>query len=93
MKIEKAVVRYILDLSESADATHHAEDRPVYESYLADAAFLFALVVDGAEKAKIEEYIQGHERLWGHSWLQDPVYKKPRESFEKIKKLAGYKIT
>lgn len=59
----------------------------MYASYLADAAVLLALVVDGAEKSKIGQYIQDHERLWGHTWLKDPVYKKPRESFEKIKKL------
>ena len=92
MRLEKALARYILYLSESSDATHRAEDRPVYTSYLADAAVLLALVVNGADKSKIEQHIKDHERLWGQTWPRDPVYKKPRESFENIKKLTGYAV-
>jgi hypothetical protein len=79
--------RYTLDLSESSSNTHRAEDRPIYEAYLADVAVLFAMVIEGADRKEIQKRIEQHERLWGHTWLQDSVYKKPRESFDKIKEL------
>ena len=39
---------YIKVLSESADATHHAEDRPTYQLHLAAAARMFAAFHGGA---------------------------------------------
>ena len=86
-KIEKAFARYILDLSEGLSNTHCAEDRPIFEAYLADVAVLFAMVVEGADRDAIQKRIEQHERLWGHTWLQDSAYKKPREIFDKIKEL------
>ncbi len=91
MTIQSSLAKYILDLSESAAATHRAEDRPIYESYLADAAVLLAAVVAGKDKEEIEQHIERHERLWGQTWHQDPVYKKPAESFKKFKDIIGYK--
>jgi hypothetical protein len=41
MKTE--IAQHILNLREAASMTHRAEDRPLYEKYLADAAVLLAL--------------------------------------------------
>ena len=43
-----ALATYIKVLSESADATHHAEDRPTYLLHLAAAARMFAAIHGGA---------------------------------------------
>ena len=91
-QVEKTRARYILDLSESLSNTHRAEDRPIYEAYLADVAVLFALVVEGTDREIIQKHIEQHERLWGHTWLQDPVYGKPRGSFDKVKELLQCEI-
>ena len=80
-----ALADYILKLSEAAATTYFAADRPLYEKYLADAAVLLALVVSGAEPQQINESVKRHERLWGHTWLKDEVFKKPADAFEVFK--------
>ena len=91
-QVEKTLARYILDLSESLSKTHYAEDRPIYEAYLADVAVLFAIVVEGAEREAIQQRIEQHDRLWDHTWLQDPEYVKPRSSYDKVKELLQSEI-
>ena len=91
-KTEKAFAKYILDLSEGLSNTDCAEDRPIYETYLADVAVLFAMVVEGADRDAIQQRIEQHERLWGHTWLQGPESLKLRRSFDEIKELLQYEI-
>ena len=67
MKAELA--DYILCLSESLESTHHANDRPLYVKYLADAAVLLALVERGANGEELQRKVENHERLWGQTWL------------------------
>lgn len=86
-QVEKTLARYILDLSEGLSKTQCAEDRPLYEAYLADVAVLFAMVVEGADKEAIQQRIEQHDRLWGHTWLQDPECEKPKRSYDKVKEL------
>ncbi len=80
-----ALADYILKLSEAAANTHFSADRPLYEKYLADAAVLLALIVSGADPGQIDDAVKRHERLWGHTWLQDEVFKKPADAFEVFK--------
>ena len=88
-QVEKILAGYILDLSKSLSNATHAEDRPIYEAYLADVAVLFAMVVEGADKEAIQQRIEQHDRLWGHTWLQDPECEKPRRSYDKVKELIN----
>ena len=80
-----ALADYVLKLSEAAANTHFADDRPLYEKYLADAAVLLALVVSGAKASDIDTAVERHERLWGQTWLQDDVFKKPADAFSAFK--------
>jgi hypothetical protein len=82
-----ALAQYILDLSYGLEHTHRAEDRPVYEDYLADAAVLLALLVSDAKSQAVAEAVKGHEHLQGWSWLQDPVCQKSAESWGRFKAL------
>ena len=83
MKTE--IAQYILSLRAAASMTHRAEDRSLYEKYLADAAVLLALVETEAPSTSISEAVQGHERLWGNTWLVDDAYKGPSTAWEKVK--------
>jgi hypothetical protein len=83
MKTE--IAQYILNLRAAASMTHRAEDRPLYEKYLADAAVLLALAETEAPSTSIREAVRRHERLWGTSWLVDDAYKGPLAAWQKVK--------
>lgn len=83
MKTE--IAQYILSLRAAASMTHRAEDRRLYETYLAEAAVLLALAETDAPSTSIREAVQSHERLWGTTWLVDDVYKGPSAAWQKVK--------
>jgi hypothetical protein len=82
--MKSKLATYILKLNDAAQATKQAEDRSLYEKYLAGAAVILALVEIGAEKEKVDNEIQVHERLWGNTWLVDDVYKNPSDAWQKV---------
>ena len=83
--MKKELAAYILKLNEAAQSTKRAEDRQLYERYLASAAVILALVESGAENNIVEEEVQAHERLWGNTWLVDDAYKIPSNAWQKVK--------
>ena len=83
--MKKQIATYILKLNEAAHETKRAEDRPLYERYLAHAAVILALVESGAEKETIQDEVQSHERLWGNTWLVNDAYKIPSDAWQKVK--------
>ncbi len=83
--MKKELATYILKLNEAAQSTKRAEDRPLYEKYLASAAVILALAETGAEKEMIQNEVQTHERLWGNTWLVDDAYKNPSNAWQKAK--------
>lgn len=84
MKAELA--DYILKLQRAYEETRQAEDRTLYERYLADAGVLLALVETDADTDTIHAAMASHERLWGNTWLQDDVYRVPSEAWENLKR-------
>jgi hypothetical protein len=85
MKTELA--DYIICLSESLENTHHANDRPIYEKYLAEAAVLLALVERGANIEELKRRVEIHERLWSQTWLVDEERLAVSEAWGKFKGL------
>ena len=83
--MKKELATYILMLNEAAQSTKRAEDRPLYEKYLASAAVILALVESDAEREKIQSEMDTHEHLWGNTWLIDDAYKIPSDAWQKIK--------
>ncbi len=76
MALKRAMSAYVRTLEDCLANTHRAEDRSIYEKYLADAAGILASCVAGEPIANVVRRIEAHERLWGHTWLQDPIYRK-----------------
>lgn len=76
---------YVLSLYSASKDTHYAEDRPLYRMYLEQAGVLLALAVTGVRRDQLISYVEQHERTWGHTWLQDPVYKGPIEAWAEVK--------
>ena len=83
--MKKEIAQYILSLHDAAEKTHRAEDRPIYTTYLADAAVLLALVETDASLEVLREAIGNHERLWGQTWLVDDVFKGPSSAWKVVK--------
>ena len=83
--MNREVADYVLKLRDAAGATRQAGDRPIYTKLLADAGVILALVEIGADRDTIADATTRHERLWGHAWLQDPVFEKPSDAWQKLK--------
>jgi hypothetical protein len=63
---------YVLRLSQALAETRYAEDRPLYQTYLADVAVLLALLTQGHAAPDIEARIALHERLRGQTFPSGP---------------------
>jgi hypothetical protein len=80
-----SLVKYVLALEQSAQATAKAEDRPIYNSLLADAGPILAMALVRADQSNVAARISQHERLWGYSWLQDPVFQNASDAWLAVK--------
>ena len=85
MDVIQSLVKYVLALEQSAEATARAEDRSIYKSLLADAGVILATALAREPQSSIPSRISQHERLWGHSWLQDPVFQKSSDAWQAVK--------
>jgi hypothetical protein len=81
MSLDSKLAAYILCLESCLEKTHRAEDRSIYVRYLADAAGLLAACVAGEPKPALASRVESHERLWGQTWLQDPIYREAAAAF------------
>ena len=84
--MKEELADYILCLSESLAHTRQANDRPLYEKYLADAAVLLALAERGASIGELRHKAENHERLLSNTW---PVGDEHEAIFEAWKKFKG----
>ena len=87
--MKTTIAQYVLSLKTARDTTHRAEDRAIYEEYLADAAVILALAESEAPITLIAEAIRKHERLWGHTWLNDDMCKEPSVKWQAVKRCAA----
>ncbi len=88
--MEKELALFIEDLKFGLEHTNRAEDRKLYETYLAYAACMLSKVVLSAPAEELFKAIDTNEKLWGNTWLQDPVKGKHPDSYQKFKEPAGY---
>jgi hypothetical protein len=84
--ITHSLARYVLSLFQASEGTHRAEDRPLYRMYLAEAGILLALAAMGVERDLLRRRMAQHERLWGQTWLQDPVCRGPSLAWQEVQR-------
>jgi hypothetical protein len=84
-----ACADYVLRLSESLAHTHHANDRPLYQRLLADAASLLALLVRERDSAEIARAIQHHERLSLELFLSGPEHEAITDAWRRFTDAYG----
>ncbi len=82
---QMSFAEYVLRLSESLAQTHHANDRPLYQRLLADAAPLLALLVERPDSAELSAAIERHERLSSELFLSGPEYAAIAEAWRRFK--------
>jgi hypothetical protein len=90
MDAVRAIAHYILALEHAARATAHAEDRPTYTALLADAAPLLAVALGGEAAQDLPTRLQQHEKLWGSSWLRDPVFQEASAAWQAAKAACSH---
>jgi len=64
-----ALAAYIRVLAESADVTHHTEDRTKYQSHLAAAARIFAALHGSPTDDEVRRLIEEERRNYGWAFL------------------------
>lgn len=85
-----ALSRFILEVKRQQDEAHYAEDRRIYEMYLAQAAIILAKV---AEQQGIGDDISTMERLFGNTWIKDSsAYTKAYAAWDDFKGLISQSI-
>jgi hypothetical protein len=62
------LVRFISEIEQQADCTCEAEDRPLYDKFLAKTAIIIAKV---EQDKRIGNDVDTMERLFGHTWFRD----------------------
>lgn len=88
--MQKELAQHIEDLEYGLRTTNRAEDRKLYETYLASTACLLSKVILNAPLEMLYKDIDAYERQCGNSWLIDPVQGKYPDSYRKFKELSGY---
>src|SRR5690349_12120276 len=91
--LERDLAEYVTALEHCRRSTHRAEDHPLYEAYLADVAGFVAAVVLGTSAAETNERFQRHERLWGTTWLIDPVFESAASKWTAIRKRLDHRAS
>ena len=66
--LKTALARFVLEMERQADFTHEAEDRPLYNRFLAIAAVIIAKI---EQEQPIGGDISTTERLFGNTWFRD----------------------
>jgi hypothetical protein len=87
--VAAALADYVLALRDAASMTTRAEDRGIYSMLLADGGILLAMATAGESAARLAEAAAKHERLWGHTWLQDAAYQGPLHKWQAAKGHIG----
>jgi hypothetical protein len=63
-----ALARFISEMEQQAGSAHEAEDRPLYDKFLAKTAIIVAKV---EQEKPIGDDLATMERLFGHTWFKD----------------------
>ena len=82
--IRQSLAEYIAAVSDAAERTHSAADRPVYRIHLANAGVLLARAVRGESVAQLAEGLKEHDRLRSNTWLEGPERTATDAAWERI---------
>jgi hypothetical protein len=55
--------------------------------YLDEAGVMLALAVTGTGREHLQRRIEENERLWGQTWLPDPMYEGPSVAWQECKQV------
>lgn len=85
-----ALSRFIMEVKRLQGETHEAEDRRIYEMYLAQAGVILAKVT---QNRGVGDDIDTMERLFGNTWLKDgDAYARAYSTWDEFKGLLTQSI-
>ena len=79
--IKKALAEYISILETSVSDTNWAEDRPRYQSHLAEAALMFAAIEKDRSLEKVKKLVASEQQGYGWGYLNDAEGKAAEAAF------------
>lgn len=82
--IAEALGRYVEILSESADRTHRAEDRQMYQLHLAAAARMFVACMRDETQQRLRVLIAEERRSYGWTYLSDAEGERAERAFDEF---------
>lgn len=80
--LETALADYVDELCKSADQTHRAEDRPRYQTHLAEAARMFRAVRQTRSLAELRSIVARERHNYGWSFLSNEEGRRAEAAFE-----------
>jgi hypothetical protein len=78
------LAKYVLQLGSGLGSTHEANDRPVYQILLAEAAILLAIAVEGTSAKELVPLLRQHDRTRGHTWIRGPEHAAIAHAWEAV---------
>ena len=88
--LSSALAHFVSGTKRLLEETHEAEDRRIYEMYLAHAGVILSKVIQDQD---IANDIDAMERLFGNTWLKDgEAYAKVYATWDEFKRLLTQSI-
>ena len=84
--VTDALVPYVEVLSESADRTHRAEDRPQYQRHLAAAARMFVACCQDTTLEPLRKLVADERHSFGWAYLSDAEGERADRAFDEFAK-------
>jgi len=84
MTLVEQCSHYIITLSESAERTNFADDRPTYCAHLAAAAVILAKMEMGAPWEEVQELVASERRACGWGYLSGDAGAKAEQEFSEF---------
>ena len=85
------LAKYITVLAQSADRTHRAEDRPMYEKHLAAAARMLPAMHEDPRLRSLAGLVADEKRAFGWSYLSDDEGDAAERAFSEFADLVDSK--
>ena len=87
--LETELTQYIRTLDASAGACTRAEDRPLYQAHLAEAARMFAALSAPDAHAKLLAIVQSEVQSYGRGFLSGAPGEQAEAAFQRFAAAAG----
>lgn len=83
-ELQDALAEYVLVLADSADCTHWAPDRPIFQARLAQAARMFAALRGPQPIEALKTLVASERHGYGWGYLSDDAGQRAEQAFDRF---------